>query len=326
MWAPGQWNQTSLDAFPPQNLNAENVDWALLAQQWIRMKEVKEHVVMNVAGPSIGQCHIPVEPVSALAPRALTGFCFNASNTVGGEAPMDVEKEENEGNSDAQSNSNSWDWPQTAHWSPNPVPFSTRPNFPPQGVFSGVTGVPQHSGVPIQGSSIGHSNNMPANLALLRVPLLPLPQTRMGSSDEDSGGAYCSSFHGMPTLDAAKRKNLPAWIREGLEKMEREKQKKEEREKFLKERELKRTSELQPADEWQDPSAVARSRFDDTEEEDDESETEVVANNAPEFQEPTEYVMVMIRQLMTEILLEVTTEEIHSAALETTAQRVRGKS
>ena len=79
------------------------VDWALLAQQWIRMKEVKEHVVMNVAGPSIGQCHIPVEPVSALAPRALTGFCFNASNTVGGEAPMDVEKEENEGNSDAQS-------------------------------------------------------------------------------------------------------------------------------------------------------------------------------------------------------------------------------
>ena len=34
----------------------------------------------------------------------------------------------------------------------------------------------------------------------------------------------------------------------------------------------------------------------------------------------------MIRQLMTEILLEVTTEEIHSAALETTAQRVRGKS
>ena len=32
----------------------------------------------------------------------------------------------------AITDSNSWDWPQTAHWSPNPVPFSTRPNFPPQ--------------------------------------------------------------------------------------------------------------------------------------------------------------------------------------------------
>lgn len=33
------------------------------------------------------------------------------------------------------------------------------------------------------------------------------------------------------TLDAAKRKQLPAWIREGLEKMERDKQKQLERER-----------------------------------------------------------------------------------------------
>ena len=32
-------------------------------------------------------------------------------------------------------------------------------------------------------------------------------------------------------VDAQKRKHLPAWIREGLEKMEREKQKKMEKEK-----------------------------------------------------------------------------------------------
>ena len=35
--------------------------------------------------------------------------------------------------------------------------------------------------------------------------------------------------------------------------------------------------------------------------------------------------MIKIRQLMTEILLEVTTEEIHSAAIET-SQRSSGKS
>lgn len=38
-------------------------------------------------------------------------------------------------------------------------------------------------------------------------------------------------------IDAAKRRNLPGWIREGLEKMEREKQRKIERELQLKERE-----------------------------------------------------------------------------------------
>lgn len=36
-------------------------------------------------------------------------------------------------------------------------------------------------------------------------------------------------------VDAAKRKTLPAWIREGLEKMEREKQKKLEKEQREKE-------------------------------------------------------------------------------------------
>jgi len=34
----------------------------------------------------------------------------------------------------------------------------------------------------------------------------------------------------LKILDAAKRKTLPVWIREGLEKMEREKQKKMEKE------------------------------------------------------------------------------------------------
>ena len=95
----------------------------------------------------------------------------------------------------------------------------------------------------------------------------------------------------MPVLDAAKRKNLPAWIREGLEKMEREKQKKEEREKLLHERELKRTSELQPANVLQDPAVVPRSRFDDTEEEDDESEAESAANNVSDFQESNEHIV-----------------------------------
>ena len=79
------------------------VDWALLAQQWIRMKEVHETVITNVSGPVTGQHHLPMEPISSLPPQPITGFCFNTSSVAGGEAPMDVEKDESEGSKDAQS-------------------------------------------------------------------------------------------------------------------------------------------------------------------------------------------------------------------------------
>ena len=48
----------------------------------------------------------------------------------------------------------------------------------------------------------------------------------------------CNPFltMGFSFLDAVKRRTLPAWIREGLEKMDREKQKKLERERMEKER------------------------------------------------------------------------------------------
>lgn len=77
----------------------------------------------------------------------------------------------------------------------------------------------------------------------------------------------------MPSIDASKRKNLPAWIREGLEKMEKEKLKKEEREKFLLERELRRKKELESG--GQGDLAVTRSRFDDSEEEEDDTADEI---------------------------------------------------
>lgn len=41
---------------------------------------------------------------------------------------------------------------------------------------------------------------------------------------------YMFCFNKYDLLDAAKRKQLPAWIREGLEKMEREKRRKMEQE------------------------------------------------------------------------------------------------
>lgn len=115
MWAQGnQWgNQIPLDAAAYQNMNHELgnnnpttpsaelhfhviviaflVDWASLAQQWIRMKEVHETVVLNV--PEMAQSHyqsngnlLHSSPTVELQP--------SDSNVTSGEAPMDVEKED----------------------------------------------------------------------------------------------------------------------------------------------------------------------------------------------------------------------------------------
>lgn len=51
----------------------------------------------------------------------------------------------------------------------------------------------------------------------------------------------CTYDEDIFTLDAAKRRQLPAWIREGLEKMEKEKQKAVERER----QEILRKQELE---------------------------------------------------------------------------------
>lgn len=135
---------------------------------------------------------------------------------------------------------------------------------------------------------------MAPGMSTARMPLLPLPQAKFSIPDDAvAGGHGTSPFNGI-VLDAAKRKNLPAWIREGLEKMEREKQKKEEREKFLQERELKRQDELKSKIHEDSVLALTRSRFDDTEEEeeeqdpDNEPEAETVSAYQPSSQEALE--------------------------------------
>lgn len=55
---------------------------------------------------------------------------------------------------------------------------------------------------------------------------IPLPIFRLNST--------------LILVDAVKKKQLPAWIREGLNKMEREKQKKIERERLMQERSMRK--------------------------------------------------------------------------------------
>ncbi|XP_056618420.1 arginine/serine-rich protein PNISR [Triplophysa dalaica] len=142
-----------------------------------------------------------------------------------------------------------------------------------------------------------------------------------------------------PTLDAVKRRTLPAWIREGLEKMDREKQKKLEKERMEKERAEMANNDSDMVEEGGDGHRLPRrSKFDsddeDGEEEDagddgvlgrkqefggrvsppvqeDQSEPEMTEEEK-EFQ-----LMFMTKTLLTEVLLEVTNEEIQQVAKET---------
>lgn len=147
----------------------------------------------------------------------------------------------------------------------------------------------------------------------------------------------------LDVLDAAKRKTLPGWIREGLEKMEREKMRKMEREKA----EAERRARISRQAEDDDPTNT-KSKFDsDSEDEKDAVDMFSEAGRAklspkrngaspprkssPEpapvrpreeefrFQTPEEEhqeMMLKVRRTLTELLLEVTNDEMHSLCQE----------
>ncbi|XP_077540268.1 uncharacterized protein LOC144152733 isoform X2 [Haemaphysalis longicornis] len=151
-----------------------------------------------------------------------------------------------------------------------------------------------------------------------------------------------------PQIDAAKRKTLPGWIREGLEKMEREKMRKLEREKEESERRARLSKQARGDGHLGDPT---KSKFDSDSEDEKEEAVDMFSEGprarasppksngdpqpaepaSPEakpvttkeeafrFQTPEERhqeMMLKVRRLLTELLLEVTNEEIASVAQE----------
>lgn len=80
------------------------------------------------------------------------------------------------------------------------------------------------------------------------------------------GGKVFSSCKtvNLAYVDAVKRRTLPAWIREGLEKMEREKQKKLEKERMEQQRSQmskKEKKESEEAEEGDGPRLPQKSKF-----------------------------------------------------------------
>lgn len=221
------YTQWALNPAAYNNVGSDAVDWAALAQQWIIMKE---------AGP-------PMPDQMPNAPPAPTISKLHKKETLneGGEAPMDVENDKDDDNSWPNDNpdhleGSPWNWPQTQSnqqqpWSWNnsnwPVPAGVPPpnalkapllptppfnQFPGsadnEGSFSSFTSptnASEYSGG--YWTAAGNSKIIkPHNkrYSKVNVPVQVPPKQQQQQQQAAS-----------VVLDAAKRKQLPAWIREG---------------------------------------------------------------------------------------------------------------
>nr|CAH7719913.1 unnamed protein product [Callosobruchus chinensis] len=124
----------------------------------------------------------------------------------------------------------------------------------------------------------------------------------------------------MPVLDANKRKQLPAWIREGLEKMEKEKMKQLEKEKQKQEREEFLEKNKQNDQETMEilkstMKERQKSKFDSDEDDDGKGDRRKAGSPEPVPLTQDE-LMMKVRRTMTEILLKVTNSLIESVCKE----------
>ncbi|XP_051164145.1 arginine/serine-rich protein PNISR isoform X2 [Leptopilina boulardi] len=407
---PTQW---ALNPSTYQNMSNDQVDWAALAQQWIKMKET-------------------VVPPAPPPPSIDTG---QSDNDGGGEAPMDMDTKDDDippappapsisgsdyyvmmrGNDRSKekqifhkkshkNNSDGWNqWNQWGHWNasgPGPGNWEWS-GVPPPGVTIGPDGKPTGiSNTPVAPAAPQISGNFNVPPPSASSPYVYNSVTNAQTYNQvssywsgDQSGVMSSQpppflkgmrhSNRMPpirgvdpmrsreereptpeedqyTLDAAKRRQLPAWIREGLEKMEREKQKAVERERQeeLRKQEIEARKKaedearavLNPSkskfdsdseketeeetgsrqdeteknhDRSPDHGRPRRSRFRDAESPDSRSAKEgsPISNFTPSIpkrsrEEILQDVMLKVRRSLTEILLEVTNEEISSVCRE----------
>lgn len=349
------WNSLNPNLY--QNMSNDQVDWAALAQQWIQMKET-----------------LPPEMVPAAPPPPVISWNRSPepTTTIGeqGEAPMEVEREEDPSGGQQQSAAGTWqngsiawqypaatptEWRNPAwetNWSTgsggNQVSSSSAavPVVNPQASMAVANWQAKMSRIykinegggssePIVGT-VQPTNSKPQQQPFVgdsskRIPGLMDQVINLDqNSDEGQGGDQDEDT--TQTINDAKRKLLPAWIREGLEKMEREKQRQVEREREQKQREQmleqRRQAELEALSELE--NAKKKSKFESDSEEEEPGADEQDSQSREPSPEPArsreeilQELMIAVRKNLTEILLEVTNEEIAVLAKETLAKTRR---
>uniref|UniRef100_A0A1B6C1L6 Uncharacterized protein n=1 Tax=Clastoptera arizonana TaxID=38151 RepID=A0A1B6C1L6_9HEMI len=350
---PTQW---ALNPSAYRDVSNEEVDWASLAQQWIKMKETfpAEQVPPAPPPPPIRSEEVP--------------------DIEGGEAPMDMSKDDAAPTGADSVGWNSWNnWQQWGwNWSgagPAPsappvpaVPSKVPPITPaPPFNYTQTNSVPSFSSDSVGSFDYNHGSTVSDHFNQQRYWNDPAPFIRGNKNSEwknDKVGARNKSGKSdeeedtTTVIDAAKRKQLPAWIREGLEKMEREKQKKIEKERMLKEREELSKRKIEDVPQLSISGIPPKSKFDsDSETSEKESEDLQLKLRQSRFQDPKspplkqlqmhvqslspqrpkskeqimQEVMLKVRTILTEILMSVTNDEMHLVVDETLANyRAKG--
>lgn len=367
MWAGAAWNQWALQPATYQNVPHEQIDWAALAKQWIQMQQRNQQTDPHVAPPPPPPPPLPpplLETPQNGNPESQSCELPLVHLPPPGHAPISVV----EGNEDSGpvvppgANTNfvqgdmmggywegSWGM---GGWVPPPgtVQNATpgKETFEYGHITSNPTIAPQtydynHSSDQYNYNQMFTNDNqydqfwpqVGPNANIVSAPFLK--RNKIAPPGEHSP----RSEEEMPpldinNLDAVKRKQLPAWIREGLEKMERERQRKLEKEKADKEQIEKfntvDASQEKTSGDEKSLSSVdeipIKSKFESESEdeiesikEEKESSPQVIVVPSPEIVNKTEEekqqeLMLRVRRMLTEILLDVTTDQMLNVAKE----------
>ncbi|XP_006821134.1 uncharacterized protein LOC100367024 [Saccoglossus kowalevskii] len=360
MWSNPQWQASQGQHWPMQQ--SGEVDWAVLAQQWIQAKEAHEkgEQVPDGAQPSEGGQNGAV--ASHFNPANMQyGWGPGWQQPVGGWPPAATEAKDGH--------------PQTFDYAHGVQTFNHNHGQQPVAAnFQLQSFDYNHQSMEGEGGGTGEVAPPGASQFTNFQQYGGPGEFNQYWSGEDSRGSQSDAVpsreyssrdrrdrtppvESLPlVLDAAKRKTLPAWIREGLEKMEKQKQKKIEKEKDQAERKARLEAQkkaehdlineariskgLPPKSKYDsdDESDKETNKEDKTNHSDDESEKEEnnhSSANSPSsrmkksrFESPPpeaepkseleiqQEMVAKTRRLLTEVLLEVTNEEIQSVAEE----------
>ncbi|KAM8704140.1 hypothetical protein ACLKA7_008703 [Drosophila subpalustris] len=234
---PGVGN-TLRTAAPVMPLNMQGgIDWAQLAQQWIHMRDSTP--AAPLANFSMNMPIAPPPPIISNAPEYHQNRPelrqqppkIQPIYEEHGEAEMDMDMDEEENENSERANH---DINKTV---PPPPPVATQSQWTDSGVNdasitvaphdAAISGTQPWSNWPLRSNPTAH---IPSLLKLnvcnpneSQQLLQPLQQPQTQQNNNSAVNIASSE------IDANKRKMLPAWIREGLEKMEREKQRQLER-------------------------------------------------------------------------------------------------
>ena len=222
----------------------ESVDWAQLAKQWIQMQSQPQPTHNSMSQMSGPMPTLPSMPPmrSALPPQMppmppMGAHFVPIAHNVGHRPQHIIPEDTSRPVYQTPIEANNW--------------IRSHPPPPPQQPLHSMPAMPPISIAPPMPAPLP-THNFQSSFGW-RPPNAPQIQSPITTHNDNHKSDKIAANHSL-SLDAVKKKNLPNWLREGLEKMEREKSKKMEKEEHNrfqqmkairdKEEELRREIEL----------------------------------------------------------------------------------